>query len=220
MYIIIVGGGSLGYYLAKALVAEKHEVLIIEKKAEVCKSIEADMGSLCLHGDGCEMVTLEAAGTKRAGMLIAVTNDDEDNLVSCQVAKNQFNVPLTVASISNPKNETIFKKLGVDVTVNSTNFILEKIVSELPTHSLSHLCSLRNLGLEIVLVSIPSDSTNVGKSVAELKLPTGSTLNLIIRKHEHPFAPRANTIIQGEDQVIAIIQPGSKLDIKAALRGE
>ncbi len=127
MYIIVVGVGRLGYYLIKALLDEGHEVLAIEKDANVCETVVGEMGSVCIRGDGCEASTLAEVGTSRADMLIAVTGDDEDNLVTCQVAKHKFNVPRTVARIRNPKNETIFKILWIDVTVSSTNIILERI---------------------------------------------------------------------------------------------
>ena len=162
MYIIIVGGGRIGYYLAKALLDEGHEVLMVEKKANVCETITEEMGSICVRGDGCETSTLAEIGTSRADMFVAVTGDDEDNLVACQVAKHKFNVPRTIARIRNPANENIFKKLGIDVTVSSTNIILEHIEEEVPTHPLTHLLTIRDRGLEVVEVKIPPESTTVG----------------------------------------------------------
>ncbi len=97
MYIIVIGGGRVGYYLTKALLEEGHEVLTIEKNATYCEVINEELGSVCLRGDGCETATLTEVGTGRADMFIAVTGDDEDNLVACQVAKHKFNVPRTIA---------------------------------------------------------------------------------------------------------------------------
>jgi trk system potassium uptake protein TrkA len=134
VYIIIIGGGRVGYYLSKALLNEGHEILVIEKDAAKVEHIEEELGSICMQGDGCEAATLEEAGTERAGLFIAVTNEDEDNLVACQVAKHKFNVPRIIARIGNPKNETLFKRLGIDVTVSATNLILEYIEQEVPTH--------------------------------------------------------------------------------------
>ena len=219
MYIIVVGGGRIGYYLAKALLDEGHEVLVVEKNATICENINDELGSVCFRGDGCEAATLVEIGTGRADMLIAVTGDDEDNLVACQVAKYKFNVPRTIARIRNPKNETIFKKLGVDVTVSSTNVILEHIEEEVPTHSLTHLLEIRDKGLEIVEVKIPPESTAVGKPVKELSLPPGSVLSLIIRKARKPIVPAASTILQAEDQVIAVTPPESEEALRTALRG-
>ena len=219
MYIIVVGGGRIGYYLAKALLDEGHEVLVVEKNATICENINDELGSVCFRGDGCEAATLAEIGTGRADMLIAVTGDDEDNLVACQVAKHKFNVPRTIARIRNPRNEILFKKLGVDVTVSSTNIILEHIEEEVPTHPLTHLLEIRDKGLEIVEVKIPPESTAVGKPVKELSLPPGSVLSLIIRKARKPIVPAANTILQAEDQIIAVTPPESEEALRTALRG-
>ena len=219
MYIIIVGGGRVGYYLAQALLDEGHEVLIVEKNATVCEVITEQMGSICFRGDGCEAATLAEIGTGRADMFIAVTGDDPDNLVACQVAKHKFNVPRTIARIRNPQNEAIFKQLGIDVTVSATNIILEHIEEEVPTHPLTHLLTIRDKDLEIVEVKIPLDSTTVGKAVKELPLPEESTLSLILRKQQKPIVPRASTIIQAEDRIIAVTSPESETALRTALRG-
>lgn len=219
MYIIIVGGGEVGYYLARALLDEGHEILVLEKDIERNEFICSELGSVCVRGDGCEAATLTEVGTGRADMLIAVTGDDEDNLVACQVAKHKFNVPQTIARITNPKNEAIFKKLGIDVTVSSTNIILEHIEEEVPTHPLTHLLDIRDKGLEIVEVKIPVNATTVGKAVKELPLPQGSVLSLIIRSQQKPIVPTANTILQAEDQIIAATTPESEEALRTALRG-
>jgi trk system potassium uptake protein TrkA len=219
MYIIVVGGGRVGYYLIKALLDEGHEVLLVEKNATLCENITDEMGSICVRGDGCEAATLAEIGTGRADMLIAVTGDDEDNLVACQVAKHKFNVPRTIARIRNPKNELLFKKLGIDVTVSSTNVILENIEEEVPTHPLTHLLTIRDKGLEIVEVKIPPDSATVGKAVKELSLPPESVLSLIISKGRKPHVPTAKTVIQAEDQIIAVTPSESEEALRTALRG-
>jgi trk system potassium uptake protein TrkA len=194
MYIIVIGGGKIGYHLGKALLDEGHEILVIEKDADKVELICSELGSVCVRGDGCETTTLDEAGTSRADMLIAVTGDDEDNLVACQVAKHKFNVPRTIARISNPKNEAIFKKLGIDATVSSTNVILEYIEQEVPTHPLTHLLEIRDE-------------------------PPESTLSLLIRKQEKPRIPTGNTVLQAEDQLIAVTPPESEQALRTALRG-
>ena len=219
MYILIVGGGEIGYHLAKALLDEGHEVLVLEKGAEETEFICSQLGSVCTRGDGCEVTTMAEAGTSRADMLIAVTGDDEDNLVACQVAKHKFNVPRTIARIKNPKNEILFKKLGIDVTVSSTNVILEHIEEEMPTHPLTHLLTIRDKGLEIVEVKIPPYSPTVGKQVKELLLPPGSTLSLLIRNQEKPRVPRADTILQSGDRIIAVTPSESEEALRTALSG-
>jgi len=218
MYIIIVGGGRLGYYLSKALLDEGHEILVIEKDAATVEHIEEELGSICMQGDGCEAAVLDEAGTERANLFIAVTDQDEDNLVACQVAKYKFNVPRIIARIGNPKNEILFKKLGIDVTVSTTNLILEHIEQELPTHPLTHLLELKNGELEIVEVKIPPDSKAIGKQIIELPLPTGSILSLIV-KEEGFYVPTQDTILEAEDRVIAIIKPDLEEDLRMVLTG-
>ncbi len=219
MYIIVVGGGRVGYYLTRALLDEGHEVLLVEKEVAIYEAVTDELGSICLRGDGCEAATLAEVGTDRADMLIAVTGDDEDNLVACQVAKYKFSVPRTIARIRNPQNETLFKKLGIDVTVSSTNVILEHIEEKVPTHPLTHLLSIEDSGLEIVEIKIPSESTTVGKSVRKLSLPKGSKLALVIRKEGKNRVPTLNTIIRAEDRIIALTTPESEEALRTALRG-
>jgi len=219
MYIIVIGGGKVGYYLATALLDQGHEILVVEKDPAQTQLIIDRLGSVCVRGDGCEVSTLTDAGTGRAEMFIAVTGDDEDNLVACQVAKHKFNVPRTVARINNPNNETIFKELGIDVAVSSTNIILESITEEVPTHSLTHLMDIRDKGLEIVELKIPADAKTVGKEIKELSIPPESRLFLIIPKQEKPRVPTASTVIQAEDQIIAVTTPESEEALRKALRG-
>lgn len=219
MYIIVIGGSRVGYYLTRALLDEGHEVLIIEKNAAFCETINEEMGSVCVRGDGCEAATLEEVGTGRADMLVAVTGDDEDNLVACQVAKYKFNVPRTVARIRNPQNEAIFKKLGIDVTVSTTNIILEAIEKEVPTHPLTHLLTISDKGLEIVEVRIPPTSNSINKQLKEIPMPQGSKLALIIPKNRKPRMPTPNTVLREGDQVIALTTPELEQELRAALTG-
>ena len=219
MYIIVIGGSRVGYYLTKALLDEGHEVLIIEKNAAFCNVIKEEMGSVCVRGDGCEAATLEEVGTGRADMFVAVTGDDEDNLVACQVAKHKFNVPRTIARIRNPQNEALFKKLGIDVTVSTTDIILEAIEKEVPTHPLTHLLTLIEQDLEIVEVRIPPAATTVNKSVKELPLPKGSKLALIISRDRKPRIPTPNTVLREGDQIVALTSPETEKELRAALTG-
>lgn len=217
MYIIVVGGGRLGYYLTKALLDQGHEVLIIEKNSLVCETINDELGGVCIQGDGCEITILAEAGTDRADMLIAVTGEDADNLVACQAAKHRFNVSRTISRIRNPQNETIFKKLGVDVTVNTTSIILEHLEEEVPTHPLTHLMTIQGKGLEIVEIKVPPDSKTVGRRVRELPLPPDSIISLIIRKDQKPLIPTEDSVIQAEDQIIAVTNAKSEEALRAVM---
>jgi len=219
MYIIIVGGGRLGYNLLKALLNEGHEVLVLEKDARICKTITDELGSVCFRGDGCEAATLAEVGTGRADMVVAVTGDDEDNLVSCQVARHKHNVPRTIARIRNPQNAALFKKLGVDVTVSSTDLILEAIQREVPTHPVTQLLTIEDKGLVIVDVKIAPKSTTAGKAVKDLVLPKEAKLVLVIPGQGNAHVPAPNTVLLAGDQLIAITSPESKDALRAALGG-
>jgi trk system potassium uptake protein TrkA len=219
MYIIVIGGGRLGYNLLKALLNEGHEVLVLEKDTRICKTMTDELGSVCFRGDGCEAATLAEVGTGRADMLVAVTGDDEDNLVACQVAKHKHNVPRTIARIRNPQNADLFKKLGVDVTVSTTDIILEAIERWVPTHPVTQLMTIEEKGLVIVDVKITSESTTVGKVVKDLVLPKGSKLALIIPGQGSAHVPTGNTVLLAGDQIIAITPPESKEALRAALGG-
>jgi len=219
MYIIVVGGGKVGYFLSLALLSEGHEILIIEREADKCKIIAEELGSVVMHGDGCEVRTLEDAGANRADLLVAVTHRDEVNLVACQVAKHRFGVKRTIARISNPKNEALFKMLGIDVTVSSTNLILEHIEEKLPTHSMSHLLTLEDGNLEIVEVNVQTDSVVVGKRISDIVLPTNSLICLIIKTAKGAQVPTASSIIEAGDHIIAVTQPDHEAELRAALTG-
>jgi len=203
MYIIIVGGGKVGYYLAKQLVQDTHEILVIEKDPKKAERISVELGEITLRGDGTEVWLMQEAGLGRADLVVAVTGDDEDNLMICQMAKKKFGVKRTIARINNPKNEHIFKVLGIDDTVSTTDLILAQIEREIPAHSLIHLMTLREAGASFLETTVPLGSSAIGKSIEELKLPDECVLALIIRNHLG-IVPHGKTVIQGGDEIVAV----------------
>jgi trk system potassium uptake protein TrkA len=219
VYIIVIGGGKVGFYLARELVGEGHEILVIEQDQVKCERISDELGDITLCGDGCEAAVLDNAGTGRADMFIAVTGDDEDNLVACQVARKKFNVPRTIARLNNPKNEMIFKRLGIDSTVSATAAILAHIEQELPTHHLVELLRLRGSGLQIVEAKITADSPASGMRVGDLALPHQSLISLIVDADGNPKVPTADTQICSGDQVLAVTRPDTEDELKAVLIG-
>ena len=219
MYIIVVGGGEVGYHLSKILLNDGHEVLILEQDATRCERLTEELGGVVHRGDGCEAATLDSVGTGRADMLVAVTDGDEDNLVACQVAKHKFNVPRTIARITNPNNETIFKILGIDATVSSTNLILAHIEQELPSHPLIPLLKFKSGTFEVVEVKVPPDSKVVGKKIGSFRMPEGSVVLLVIGKEKGPFIPTDNTILEAEDEVVAITTAANEEVMRAILSG-
>ena len=219
MYIIVSGGGEVGYYLARILMAEGHEILVIEKDWKRCELISEDMGDVVLRGDSCEARTLEEVGTGRADMIIAVTGDDEDNLVTCQVAKHKFDVPHTIARIKNPRHRPLFEKLGINLTVSSTELILAHIEQELPSHPLIPLLRLRRGGLAIVEVKVSPDSKMVGKKLGDFKMMPNSLVCLIVGKEKGPQIPNMETVLEAEDEIIAVTEAGSEEKLRHILGG-
>ncbi len=203
MYIIVVGGGKVGYYLAKSLLGEGHEVLIIEKDKRKCDIISAELGGVVQRGDGTDSTVMEEAGMNRADLAVAVTGDDEDNLMICQMAKKKFDVKRTIARINNPKNERIFKLLGIDNTVSVTDLILAQIEREIPAQSLVHLLTLREVGTSFIEAKVPADSPAIGKALKDLGIPDDCVIPLIIRDGKG-VVPNGETLMVAGDEVVAV----------------
>ncbi len=218
MYIIIAGGGKVGYYLAKELLADGHEILVIERDYKKVHQISAQLGEgAVMRGQADEAATLERAGVNRAGLVIAVTGDDEDNLVICQVARRRFDVPRTIARVNNPQNEELFHKLGIDVTVSSTKLILSLIEQELPSRPFIPLVHLRSIGMEIVELNALSGSPLIGKRLGDLNLPTGSTVSLVIRG-AGTIIPDSDMVVQLDDKLIGFTPIGDESKVAQAAK--
>jgi trk system potassium uptake protein TrkA len=213
MYIIVGGGGDVGYYLTRDLLSKGHEVLLLEKDAARALLLTEELGQAILKGDACEARTMEEAGAQRADVVIAVTGEDEDNLVICQTAKKRFNVGRTIARLNNPKHEELFSKLGIDVTVSPTKAILSLIESELPGPHFVLLMTLKTAGLEIVQMNISALSPVVGKPLSQINLPRKSTLALIMRGNEEIF-PTGETILMVNDDVYALVNRDGEEELR------
>jgi trk system potassium uptake protein len=202
MYIIVAGGGKVGFYLARALIAQGHEVLVIEKDGSEVTKIANDLGNVVHKGNADEASVLAEAGANRADVIVATTGEDAPNLVICQVAKRRFNVPRAVARINNPKNERIFSILGIDATVSTTDVILSVIEQEIPAQSLIPLVRLRHTDVEIVEATIPLNSPLAGTTLRDLDLPPESIVAMIVRQGE-PIFPTGATELAAGDELIA-----------------
>lgn len=218
MYIIVVGGGKVGYYLAKTLVNEGYEILLIEKSPKKVLVYAERFGSVVMEGDGAELSTLEAAGAARADVIVAVTGDDEDNLVICQTAKRLFNVPRTIARVNNPKNEEIFRKLGIDVTVSSTNVILSIIEQEIPQRGLVHLMTLKHAQVAIVEATVENGAPVVGQTLSDLTFPENVVISAVLRD-DALILPKGDTVLQIGDEVIALSDKGSEEALRQMMTG-
>lgn len=213
MYIIVVGGGKVGYYLTKTLLSEGYEVLLIERNPEKAELFQDRFGAVVVFGDGAEAGTLKTAGAARADVVIAVTGEDEDNLVICQIAKRKFNVERTIARVNNPKNEQLFKMLGIDVTVSQTNHIMHLIEQSIPGSAFVHLMSLQHPDLAIIDAKIHEDSPVANTTVADIALPENCIIAAISRGAEL-ILPGPTTAIRPGDDVIAISSRDREDDLR------
>ncbi len=218
MYVIVVGGGKVGFYLAKTLLGEGHEVVVIERNPAKVGALAQALETVVLQGNGAEAGVMEQAGMNRADVVVAVTGDDQDNLVVCQMAKRRFNVPRAIARINNPKNERIFRTLGIDATVNSTDLIMAQIEQALPSHTLVHLLTLRGAGVSIVEVKLDPTSPAQGQAIKDLGIPDDSILALVLR-NGRSIVPSGNTVLSEGDEVIAITSLQSEQTLYRLLTG-
>ena len=219
MYVIVVGGGKVGYYLTKELLAAGHELVLLEKDGRRARQIADEVGSIVLNRDGCEGKHLEEAGAKRAGIVAAVTGDDEDNLVVCQMAKHHFDVPRTIARVNNPRNEELFRHLGVDEIISPTRMALAAIEQDIPVHELLHLAQLEGGELELIEAQIGEDSPAIGRKPTDINLPDGCSLFVLIRD-DSAQQIRPDTVFQAGDKVLAISRTECETDLHRQLIGD
>ncbi len=177
---------------------------MLEKGATRFQALNEELGQSVVRGDACEARTMEEVGVNRADVVIAVTGEDEDNLVICQMAKKRFNVARTIARLNNPKHELIFQKLGIDITVSPTKSILSLIEAELPGTPFVTLMTLKRAGLELMEIRVPAESPIVGKTLSTINLPRSGNIVLIIRDKEY-IVPNADTKIVANDEVYALV---------------
>jgi trk system potassium uptake protein TrkA len=216
VYILIAGGGKVGRNLTKDLLAMGHEVTVIERRADRYHSLEEEFEHVVQHGDATELHVLERCGVRRAGLVVAVTGDDEDNIIVCQVARDGYGVERTVARVNDPRNQEAFDLLGISPTVCATTSIMALIEHELPNHELVKLLSLRREQLEITEIQLQEDSPSAGRLVREVDLPAGARLISVMRGGEAEIAVGETRLERG-DQVLAILKPGLEPAVRRAL---
>lgn len=213
MYIIIVGGGNIGYYLAKTLVAARHEVLLLEKDRLRYRTISEELGEVVMQGDGCEVAQQNQAGFGRADAVVAATGSDDDNLVVCQMAKMEHNVPRTISRVNDPRNEALFHKLGIDSTVSSTKIIYNLIEQEVGGGEVIPLAALNRGNIEIVEIEIGPRSPVVDQEIRTLELPAEALIISVIR-NDHAILPSGDTRFEVGDSVIALVGADREHDLR------
>jgi trk system potassium uptake protein TrkA len=212
MYVIIVGAGKVGWNLARELLDKGHEVTLMESDRERYAAVEQELEHSVQYGDASELWVLERAGISRADLVIAVTGDDEDNILICQVAKEKYLVDRTIARVNNPRNREHFELLGIRPNVSATDLILRLIEHEVPEYGLVHLLDLPEQKLEIIEMLLPENSRAAGSRVADLDMPEGTLLISVVRE-DRGFVPGPDTVLQAGDEVLAVLDPRVEEDL-------
>jgi trk system potassium uptake protein len=214
MYIVIAGGGKVGANLARSLLDLGHEVTLVEQRRDRFEKLEGEFEHRVQLGDATELFVLERAGIARPpDLVVAVTGDDEDNMIICQIAKERYGVEKVIARVNDPRNQPHFDLLGVSPTVSATSIILAMIEHEVPEHGLIHLLELRKENLEIVEVQLDADSPCIGKEVGRITMPTGARLITVMREGKAQMGD-GSTQLEAGDQVLAVLEPGKEEELR------
>jgi trk system potassium uptake protein TrkA len=214
VYVVIAGAGKVGWNLARELIEKGHEVTLLENNRRRYLVVEQELEHAVQYGDATELWVLERAGIQRADLAIAVTGDDEDNILICQVAKQKYLCERIVARVNNPRNLQHFKLLDIQPAVSATDLILRLIEHEVPQYGLVHLLDLAEDRLEIIELIVSPDSPVAGRRVADVEMPDGSLIISVLRDGGG-FVPKADTVIEAGDEVLVVLDPGTEPDVTA-----
>jgi trk system potassium uptake protein len=211
VYVLIVGAGKVGWNLTRELIEKGNEVTVIESDQRRYATVEEELEHAVQYGDGSELWVLERGGIERADMVIAVTGDDEDNILICQVAREKYGVERVISRCNNPRNLQHFELLGVKPAVSATDLILRLIEHEVPRYGLVHLLDLPQERLEIIEVEVASGSPAAGQEVKDVGLPDGSLVISILRGGEG-FVPRGDSVVQPGDEVLLVLDTATGIE--------
>jgi trk system potassium uptake protein TrkA len=219
MHVLVAGGGKVGANSTRSLIELGHEVSLVEQRSDRAALLEEEFGPIVIRGDATEIYVLERAGIARPPeLLLAVTGDDEDNLVISQIAKDGYRVEKAIARVNDPRNQEHFDLLGIRQTVCATTSVLGLVEHELPDHGLVRLLELQGEGLEIVEAQIVGNSPVAGSRAGGIRLPEGSRLISVFR-HGRTELVDEKTVIRPGDQVLALVQRESAPELRRALLG-
>jgi len=213
LYLVIVGGGKVGAPLASSLINEGHEVFVLDNNPDTVATLQRDLGMIATIGDATSVRALQDAGASRAGAIIATTDSDADNLAACQLARTNFDVPRTIAVAHSPENAELFDLAGIDLVVSATNLVLSNLATALPAHPLIRLMPVADRSQELVAIKLPSSGTVVGRTLSELTLPYGTKIVLMITADGRSKTPEADTLVEAEDEIIALSLANSTAEL-------
>ena len=219
LYVIIAGAGKVGWNLARELLEKGHEVTVLEQDRRRYLTVEQELEHAVQYGDATELWVLERAGIQRADLVVAVTGDDEDNLLICQVAKEKYLCERIIARVNNPRNLEHFKLLGIQPAVSATDLILRLIEHEVPRYGLVHLLDLPEERLEIIELVVVRGRARGRQRVSDMELPEGALVISVLRDGSG-FVPKADTVVEAGDEVLVVLDPGLEEDITAQFVGD
>lgn len=217
MYVVVAGGGKVGYHLAQTLKAANHEILVIEKDYQRYRWLEDHMGGVVLYGDATEVSTLREGGTGRADVVAAVTGHDEDNILICRMAQHVFGCRRVVGRVNNPKNEEAFRLLGIHNIVNGTSLIYHMVEEELGPVGLIPILTFKG-GIQFLEAILPPGASATGTAIRDLALPDRCLLLAVLRGDEVIF-PRGDVILRPGDHVLAMADEGQLEALRSSLLG-
>lgn len=219
MKIIVIGGGKTVYFLAKGLISHGHDVTIVNRDPEESQALSHQLSATIIAGDGSDPETLEQAGAARASVFIALTPQDHDNLVACQIAQEKFDVPRTIALVNNPDNEDVFRRLGVSLIFSATRILASLLEEQAGFMAITNLMAIAQGKLNVTEVLLNDNAPVTGKSLEELQLPEGFLLAIIVRNDE-VLVPGGSTVLQGQDRLLLIGQADNFGEVLGILTGE
>ncbi|HHU91885.1 MAG TPA: TrkA family potassium uptake protein [Halanaerobiaceae bacterium] len=218
MFIIIVGGGKVGLYLVRDFTDKGHRVLLIEEDWEKVKEIRKKYGIEVVWGDGSEETVLEEAGIEDCDALVAVTEDDQNNLVICQLAERKYNIAKTYTRVNTPGNEKLFSWLGVNVAVSSATILSAMVEEDITFNNLRNILIKDQDKLKLIRIAVQKNSPSIKKKIKDIKLPTEAVLVAILRG-DNSLVPRGNTRIMENDVILALTRPELEEDMLKAFNG-
>lgn len=216
MRSIIIGGGKVGYYLSKTLLERNYDVSVIEKEKDVCQYFANTLDVTVVLGDGSTAKALKKAGAERCDSVIAVTGEDEVNLVICQMAKRLFDVKKTIAKVNNPKNVDTMRFLGVDIAISGTDNIIKQMEREVDNSRIKELMPI-NGKTAVFEVIIPENYVYDGKMIVDIKLPDGCNI-ISITRGEELIIPRGRTKLLSNDKLLIVSSISAANEVRKMLK--
>jgi trk system potassium uptake protein TrkA len=219
--VVISGAGAVGRHLGSDLASRGHAVVLIEQNPDVLETAREWAPDVeHLLGDACEPWVLEKADLRTADVVVASTGDDEDNLVTALLAKQEYGVPRVLARVNHPDNEWLFnEQWGVDAAVSPPHILTAMVEEQVTVGDLVRLLPLERGRISIVEMTVPPDSPTAGRPLYELRLPPDAAILAVLREG-HVVIPQPETVITEGDEVVALTIPESEGLLRAAVVGE